>query len=80
VVRTAVIFAIVFSTFAAAAAPNSSSHQTKSPSQPTPQAQSRDYQSWLHRHDSLAQYNTPKGLDPTWYHRHDELRQFNPPK
>jgi hypothetical protein len=50
------------------------------PASPPATAPNQDYQLWLHRHDGLAQYNTPKGLDPVWYHRHDGLRQFNPPK
>lgn len=42
-----------------------------------------DYQTWLHRHDGLRQFNPPSSAQQrdyqSWLHRHDGLRQFNRP-
>jgi len=71
----------------AGSSPGSSTHPSISSGTSQPAMQSNrgaDYQTWLHRHDGLRQFNPPSQTSQqrdynTWLHRHDGLRQFNPP-
>lgn len=72
----------------AGSSPNGTGHPatTGSSSRPAMQgSRGADYQTWLHRHDGLRQFNPPSQTQQqqrdynTWLHRHDGLRQFNPP-
>jgi hypothetical protein len=67
---------------------NGSGHPATTGSSSRPAMQGNrgaDYQTWVHRHDGLRQFNPPSQTQQqqrdynTWLHRHDGLRQFNPP-